>query len=162
MSEPATHSNGTGPENTQQVNVGHSLLDTRPLPTTIDAFDLWDCPNHETVVYQRDYTPTEEREYPKIREKIRISTRGSAQWDVTRSVHTRERTAHHGVVDDQQCFEPLGVEFERFKAAFQFACTIIEAKSARDTPPRDVKRTANPYHRAFRDIRLEEAQADEE
>ncbi|WP_135666759.1 hypothetical protein [Halorhabdus rudnickae] len=152
-------------EDTITATVGHGFDETREVPQEIGEFEVWDCPNNSTVVFKRDYTPTDDMVLPAIREKYAITTKGEGRWDVTKSVETREEGSGHNirtgeeygtVVSDLQTHEPVGVDFETFEAALEHLRRLAEAASVTDTPPKEVKATTNPIHKAFNEVRREE------
>ncbi|ERJ05091.1 hypothetical protein HLRTI_002890 [Halorhabdus tiamatea SARL4B] len=165
MAQSGASTMGETTQHTITANVGHGFGKTKEVPSEIGEFTVWDCPNNDSVTYERDYTPTDEMVMPAIREKFRVTTQESGQWDVTRSVETREagsgrniRTgeAYDTVVTDLQTYEPVGVGFDTFEGALEHLDRLAEAASVTDSPPKDVKQTVNPWHKAFREIRLEQ------
>lgn len=154
---------------TVTADVGHGWPDGKEVPEEIEDFELWDCPNNDTINYEREHFPADGIEYPRVVEKVGITVAGDG-WDVTRSVVVKEsgtrRNIRTGepfdtVVQDVQYHGCVGTGFDTFEAALNFAEHHIRGLS-RMGLPQEVNRHANPIHDAFQDIRIEEARDDNE
>jgi len=164
---PQANGNQTGTttdtnQETTIAAVGRGFNPKTEVPTRIGKFDVWDCPNNDTVVYKRVFTPRDDLQYPRLVEKVGI-TLTSEEWHVTRSVVFKEASQRHNVrtgepfdtiIHDQQDYRCVGVGFETFDDALSFATPYIKGLS-RNGKPKEVKHSINEIHRLFRELRLE-------
>jgi hypothetical protein len=158
----------TQAESTITADVGHGPLpDGKEVPEEIADFEVWDCPNNNTVKWQRYHYPTEDIEMPRVREGVGITVQGDG-WDVTRSVtFERSGTGHNirtgeefdTVVQDTQYYGCVGAGFDTFEDAVAFVEHHLQGLSKMGVP-REVKSTSNPIRDVFHDIRMEEHRDD--
>jgi len=141
--------------------VGRGFDPENEVPTEIGKFEVYDCPNNDTVKYQRIFTPTDDTEYPRLVEGVGVTLVGD-EWHVTRSVTLKEpsygRNVRTGekfdtILHDTQEHKCVGVGFESFEEALSFATHHIRGLS-KNGKPKEVKLSANPISKHFRDIRL--------
>lgn len=157
-------------EGTVTADVGHGPLpDGKEVPESIGEFEVWDCPNNDTVLWTRKHYPATEIEFPRVKEKAGITVAGDG-WEVTRTVVLEKSGTGHNVrtgeeydrvVQNVQYHGCVGTGFDSFEAALSFVEHHVQGLS-RMGLPKEVERCANPIHEAFTEIKMEESGSDDD